>query len=135
MAILLFVMGVLFSYKVILPFVLSYLSGIGNGIGITGAVDIREYISFYITILFCMGFVFEIPLIVLSVNKLGILSLDKLKGLRRYIIVLSFLVAAIITPPDVVSQCMVALPMVLLYEISLILCKITGLKRRKAINP
>ncbi len=133
-AIIFFVVGIVFSYKIILPFTLTYLSSVGNAVSITGMVSFKEYISFYIMMLFVMGIVFEMPLFFLILNKVGILTVERMKGIRRYFIVVSFLLAALITPPDVVSQVMVAIPMIILYEVSLFLCKIINHSSKKKEN-
>ena len=105
-----FCAGAAFAYKVMLPFMLY----------------------FFVTVLIIFGIVFELPVVSVILNFLGLLKVQWMKSGRRVVIVLIFVVAALITPPDIVSQTLVALPMIVLYEISIILCtfcqKVTGRK-------
>jgi sec-independent protein translocase protein TatC len=84
---------------------------------------ISEYLSTMIQLLLSFGIVFQLPIVILMLSKLGILSVDTLKKYRRHAIILNFILAAIITPPDVISQISLAIPMVLLYELSILLVK------------
>jgi sec-independent protein translocase protein TatC len=89
----------------------------------------REYLSFASKLLLAFGLVFELPLIITFLAKLGIVSVSFLKKNRKYAILLFFVCAAILTPPDVVTQIMMALPLMILYEISIIGAKIFGKKK------
>jgi sec-independent protein translocase protein TatC len=89
----------------------------------------REYLSFASKLLLAFGLVFELPLIITFLAKLGIVSVSFLKKNRKYAILLFFVGAAILTPPDVVTQIMMALPLMVLYEISIIGAKIFGKKK------
>ena len=89
----------------------------------------REYLSFASKLLLAFGLVFELPLIVTFLAKLGMVSVPFLKKNRKYAILLFFIGAAILTPPDVVTQVMMALPLMLLYEISIVGAKIFGKKK------
>jgi sec-independent protein translocase protein TatC len=86
---------------------------------ITAAPDIEAYLSFVLTMFIAFGLAFEVPIVVVVLARMGFVSIEKLKGFRAYFIVLAFIVAAIITPPDVVSQLSLALPMCLLYEVGI----------------
>ena len=94
--------------------------------------SIASYISFCITIFLIFGAVFEMPLVVVVLSRMGIVSPTLMQKARGVMIVLIFFVAAVITPPDVVSQTMVALPMCILYVISTLLCKIFYKKHEEA---
>lgn len=122
-ATVLFILGVIFAYKVLLPLVYNFLYGIGTDSNIKAQVSIEKYISLFITTVICIGTVTEMPLICIILTKAGLLTTDIMKRIRPMVIVGIFLVAAIITPPDVVSQILVALPMVGLYQVSIIFCK------------
>jgi sec-independent protein translocase protein TatC len=87
-----------------------------------------EYASLIISFLVSFGFVFQLPVVLIVLNKLGIVSLSGLKKLRRYAIVFIFIVSAILTPPDVISQILMAIPLIFLYEASLIYIKLFGKK-------
>ena len=109
----LFVVGVLFAYKLMMPFMLQFLStGIEGADYIQTTTSIESYVSLCLTMFIIFGCVFEMPLVTIILSKMGIANP------RGVAIVLIFFVAAVVTPPDIVSQCMVAIPMVLLYFIS-----------------
>jgi sec-independent protein translocase protein TatC len=86
---------------------------------ITAAPDIEAYLSFVLTMFIAFGLAFEVPIVVIVLARLGVVSIEKLKQFRGYFIVLAFVIAAVITPPDVVSQLALALPMCLLYEVGI----------------
>jgi sec-independent protein translocase protein TatC len=92
--------------------------------------DIGKYLSFVLTMFIAFGVTFEVPVAVVILSRMGVVSLEKLRGIRRYVIVGSFVVGAIFTPPDVVSQTMLAVPLWLLYELGLIAA--TYLSRQSA---
>ena len=122
-ALVLFLLGTIFAYEILLPFVYRFLYETGQTSKITAQISIKEYITLFITLESCIGIVTEMPLICIMLTKVGILTPDIMVKIRAYIIVAIFIVAAIITPPDVVSQMMVAIPMICLYQVSIILCK------------
>ncbi len=130
----LFVVGVLFAYFVSLPFMLNFMGTLEGADYIVQTTSIASYVSFCITIFLIFGVVFEMPLVVIILSRMGIVSPDLLKKLRGVMIVLIFFIAAVITPPDIVSQVMVALPMCLLYFISTILSGIFYKKHEDAIE-
>ncbi len=127
-ACLMFVAGLCFSYFVLVPFVFSSLYNLGVNSKITAQISIESYISLYLTLLVSLGIVFELPLVSLGLGKFGILNSELMKKGRRVAIVLSLLAAAFITPPDVFSQIIVAIPMIALYEFSIILCRLVEKK-------
>lgn len=120
LSVLMFVIGAGFALWQILPFTLGYLYEFGKGSGIKAQVSLKEYYDLIKTFTFCIGFIFEMPLISMCLCKIGILSSKILKTIRPIAIVLIFIIAAIITPPDVISQIMVGIPMIVLYEVSII---------------
>ena len=118
----LFCVGVLFAYKLMMPFMLRFLStGINGAEYIQTTTSIESYVNLCLTMFIIFGCVFEMPLITIILSKMGIINPTLLKQVRGVAIVLIFLIAAVVTPPDIVSQCMVAGPMVLLYFISIFL--------------
>jgi len=121
----LFVVGVMFAYKLMMPFMLQFLStGIEGADYIQTTTSIESYVSLCLTMFIIFGCVFEMPLVTIILAKMGIANPELMKKGRGIAIVLIFFIAAVVTPPDIVSQCMVALPMVLLYFISTFLSKI-----------
>ena len=121
---MLFCVGILFAYKVTLPFMLNFLVTLEGTDYITASISIESYINLCLTMFIIFGCVFEMPLVTIILAKMGIANPEIMKKGRGVAIVLIFLVAAIITPPDIVSQCFVAVPMCLLYFISIFLSSI-----------
>lgn len=112
---ILFFLGVAFCYFFVFGQVFSFIQSFAPK-SITAAPDIEAYLSFVLTMFLAFGCAFEVPIAVIVLARMGVVSVEKLKSFRGYFIVLAFIVAAIITPPDVVSQLALAIPMCLLYE-------------------
>jgi sec-independent protein translocase protein TatC len=115
---LLFFVGVAFCYFFVFGQVFRFIQSFAPK-SITAAPDIEAYLSFVLTMFIAFGAAFEVPIVVIVLARMGIVGIDKLKAFRSYFIVLAFIVAAIITPPDIVSQLALAIPMVLLYEVGI----------------
>jgi sec-independent protein translocase protein TatC len=115
---ILFFIGVAFCYFFVFGQVFSFIQSFAPK-SITAAPDIEAYLSFVLTMFIAFGAAFEVPIVVIVLARMGIVSVQKLKEFRGYFIVLAFIIAAIITPPDVVSQLALAIPMVLLYEVGI----------------
>ncbi len=115
---LLFFVGVAFCYFFVFGQVFKFIQSFAPK-SITAAPDIEAYLSFVLTMFIAFGAAFEVPVVVVVLARMGIVSIDKLKAFRSYFIVLAFIVAAIITPTDVVSQLALAIPMILLYEVGI----------------
>ena len=126
-----FALGAFFAYKIVLPFMLQFLIKQGQGTDYVASVSIANYISFLLLIFTIFGFIFEMPLVSVILSRLGILTPKIMRKIRGGAIVAIFVVAAIITPPDIFSQIMVGVPMVALYELSIGLC-ILFQKRKQA---
>ena len=115
---LLFFAGVAFCYFFVFRQVFRFIQGFAPK-SITAAPDIEAYLSFVLTMFMAFGLSFEVPIVVVVLARLGFVTIEKLKAFRGYFIVLAFIVAAVITPPDVVSQLSLAIPMCLLYEVGI----------------
>ena len=115
---ILFFIGVGFCYFFVFGQVFSFIQSFAPK-SITAAPDIEAYLSFVLTMFLAFGAAFEVPIVVIVLARMGIVSVEKLKEFRGYFIVLACIVAAVITPPDVVSQMALAIPMCLLYEIGI----------------
>jgi sec-independent protein translocase protein TatC len=126
----LFLLGVAFCYYFVFGRVFHFINNFAPK-SITPAPDIEAYFSFVITMFLAFGITFEIPIVVMLLVRFGVVSVDKLKQARPYVIVGAFIVAAVITPPDVLSQLMLAIPMCVLYETGLFLARFVG-KRAEA---
>jgi len=90
---------------------------------ITVAPDIEQYLNFVLTMFLAFGVTFEVPIVVILLVRFGLVTLEQLRGARPYFIVGAFVIAAIVTPPDVISQLLLAIPMCLLYELGLFLAR------------
>jgi sec-independent protein translocase protein TatC len=121
-SVVLFFAGMAFAYFVVFPWIFHFFVSFTPE-GVQMMTDIDKYLSFVLWMFVAFGATFEIPVVEVLLVRMGIVSLDKLKSQRRYVIVGAFIVAAVITPPDVVSQLMLAVPMCLLYEIGLVAAK------------
>ena len=115
---LLFFLGVAFCYFFVFGQVFKFIQGFAPK-SITAAPDIEAYLSFVLTMFIAFGAAFEVPVVVVVLARMGLVSIEKLRAFRSYFIVLAFIIAAVLTPPDVVSQLALAIPMVLLYEVGI----------------
>jgi len=119
-----FVLGALFGYFVTLPFALRYLLGLFPEFA-TPQIRVDNFIGFVTTILFWMGISFELPVVIYVISKIGLVTPRKLASLRKYAILVFFIIAAIITPtPDPLNQTLVAAPMIVLYEVGILMARI-----------
>ncbi|MFN4359415.1 MAG: twin-arginine translocase subunit TatC [Hylemonella sp.] len=114
----LFFIGVAFCYFFVFGQVFAFIQSFAPK-SITAAPDIEAYLSFVLTMFIAFGLAFEVPIVVIVLARMGIVSVQKLKDFRGYFIVLAFIIAAIVTPPDVVSQLALAIPMCILYEVGI----------------
>lgn len=127
-----FCAGVLFAYYLSVPFMLRFLFQFSNKVRVTASISIQQYVSFLLTVFVVFGLVFELPVITVLLTMLGLIKAEWMVKGRKVMIVGIFFLAAVITPPDVVSQIMVAVPMIGLYEVSIVLSRILGKKRKQA---
>ena len=132
-AVSLFVLGMCYSYFLMLPFVLKYLYGMSLEVGVSATYSIYEFISFVIILTLILGVAFEVPIFIVLAVQSGIVQISALKEYRRYIIVIMFALAAIVTPPDVVSQIVVGFPLVIFYEVGIIAASF--INRKRSVSP
>ena len=114
----LFFIGVAFCYFFVFGQVFAFIQSFAPK-SITAAPDIEAYLSFVLTMFLAFGMAFEVPIVVIVLARMNVVSIEKLKAFRSYFVVLAFVIAAIVTPPDVVSQLALAIPMCLLYEVGI----------------
>jgi sec-independent protein translocase protein TatC len=126
----LFLAGVAFCYYFVFQKVFAFIHDFAPK-SITPAPDIEAYFSFVITMFLAFGVTFEIPIVVILLVRMGIVSVEKLRDARPYVIVGAFVVAAVVTPPDVLSQFMLAVPMCLLYEAGLFLARFINVRQKE----
>jgi sec-independent protein translocase protein TatC len=124
----LFLSGVAFCYFFVFQKVFAFIHGFAPK-SITPAPDIEAYFSFVITMFLAFGVTFEIPIVVIVLVRMGLVTIAQLKDARPYVIVGAFVIAAVVTPPDVLSQFMLAVPMCLLYEAGLFFARFVVVRR------
>lgn len=122
-----FLLGGAFVYTLILPYGMAFLLGYGN-VYLQPMISVGAYVSFALRLFIAFGAIFELPLVVVLLSKLGLVTPQMLAKNRKYVIVLSFLVAAILTPPDVFTQVLMAVPLLVLFEVSIWLARWTAPK-------
>lgn len=125
---ILFIGGSLFGYFVVFPFGFKFFLGFSND-SIQALPSVKQYFSFSIKLLFAFGMVFELPVIVFFLTKIGIVTPKLMRRKRKYAVLMTFVMAAILTPPDVITQFMMAGPLLLLYEISILVSKMAERKK------
>lgn len=121
---LLFIIGMAFAYYAVFPLVFGFVQSTASS-SISVMTDVEQYFSFVIRLFLAFGVTFEVPIIVLVLVKMGIVEINTLTNARPYLVVAAFIIAAVITPPDVFSQLLLAIPMCLLFEVGIIIAKVT----------
>jgi sec-independent protein translocase protein TatC len=121
----LFVAGMSFAYFLVFPVVFKFMASIAPE-GVAWMTDIDKYLSFVLTTFVAFGVTFEVPVAVIVLVRAGVVSVDKLKEIRPYVIVGAFIIGAIFTPPDVISQVMLALHLWFLYELGIVAARFIG---------
>lgn len=125
-----FILGASFGYFVVFPYGFKFFLGFATET-IHALPSMRKYLSFASKMLLAFGFVFELPLILTFMARMGLVTIPFLKKNRKYALLLFFVGAALITPPDVITQIMMALPLIILYEISIMGARLFGKKKQK----
>ena len=126
-----FLLGVAFAYFISLPFMLRFLIQFTGEVDVSASISIQQYVSFLLTVFVIFGLVFELPVVSVLLTGLGLVKAEWLVKGRKVMVVIIFVLAAIITPPDIVSQVMVAVPMLGLYEISIALSRVVGKAKKR----
>ncbi|UOP04499.1 twin-arginine translocase subunit TatC [Conchiformibius kuhniae] len=121
-SVLLFALGMAFCYFLVFPAAFRFLAAMTPD-GVNMATDISSYLSFVLGMFLAFGAAFEVPVAVVLLYGAGVVSLAALRAARPYVVVGAFVVAAVVTPPDILSQVMLAVPMLALYEIGLLVCR------------
>jgi sec-independent protein translocase protein TatC len=127
-----FALGMCFAYFVVFPIAFGFFAGYTPS-GVQMMTDIDKYLSFVLTMFIAFGITFEVPVVVVVLVRLGVVELKKLQSIRGYVIVGAFVVGAIFTPPDVLSQCMLAVPLWLLYEFGLLVARFVSVSKRETV--
>jgi sec-independent protein translocase protein TatC len=122
---ILFFIGMSFAYFLVFPVVFKFMASIAPQ-GVAWMTDIDKYLSFALTTFVAFGVTFEVPVVVIVLVRVGLVSIEKLKEVRPYVIVGAFIVGAVFTPPDVISQLMLAIPLCILYELGIFVARFVG---------
>lgn len=130
-SVLLFLLGMAFAYFLVFPVVFGFIVGIAPE-GVAVMTDIGKYLDFVLTLFLAFGITFEVPVAVVLLVKMGMVSIEKLREIRPYVVVGAFVIGAIFTPPDVISQIMLAVPMWLLYELGIVVAAMITKPQAKA---
>lgn len=129
----LFLIGIAFCHFIVFGQVFAFINDFAPQ-SITPAPDIEAYMSFVLTMFLAFGMTFEVPIIVVVLVYLGVISIEKLVEIRGYVIVAAFVIAAIVTPPDVMSQLFLAIPICILYEVGILFAKLIGKQRQQIME-
>ncbi|MGH8132111.1 MAG: twin-arginine translocase subunit TatC [Steroidobacteraceae bacterium] len=122
-SIVLFYVGIAFAYYFVFPVMFQFFATTTPK-GVSMMTDINNYLDFVLTMFFCFGLAFEVPVAVVLLVVMGLVRIEKLKQHRGYVLIGIFIVAALLTPPDAISQCSLAIPMYLLYEGGILMARI-----------
>jgi sec-independent protein translocase protein TatC len=120
----LFIIGMAFAYFLVFPTVFQFMASYNAPLGAEMSTDIDNYLSFAMTTFLAFGITFEVPVVVVVLVHMKIVPLAKLKEIRPYVIVGAFVISAVVTPPDVLSQLLLAVPMTVLYELGLLVARL-----------
>jgi sec-independent protein translocase protein TatC len=126
----LFTAGALFGYFVVFPFGFKFLMGYTNEY-VQALPSVKEYFSFSTKLLFAFGLIFEMPVVVFFLSRMGLVTPQAMRRKRKYAILMAFVVGAVLTPPDVLTQFMMALPLLTLYEVSIFVSKFAAKKKKE----
>lgn len=124
-ATILFILGAAYSYFIMLPILLRFLNTLAMGVGAASTWSLELWVHFVVMMTVVFGLAFELPIVLPLLVRSGVVSYQNLREHRKHGVVIMFIAAAIITPPDVISQLMIALPMLLFYEVGLIITRLT----------
>lgn len=120
---LLFIVGVAFCYFLVIPGMSQFIQAFAPQ-SITAAPDIEQYFGFVLTLFLVFGIAFEVPIAVIVLVRIGVVTVEQLRKFRGYFVVGAFIVAAVVTPPDVISQLALAVPMCILYELGIVAAQV-----------
>ncbi|HEY0826766.1 MAG TPA: twin-arginine translocase subunit TatC [Bacilli bacterium] len=128
-AILLFFGGLAFGYRVVFPMAFQFTLAVTHGLGLTETYGITQYFSFMFNIIIPLSLLFELPVLVMFLTRIRVLNPMRLQKMRRYAYMLLIVIATMVTPPDIISDLLVTIPLILLFELSVILSRIVYRKQ------
>ncbi len=129
------VLGIAFAYQFVIPAAYKFFFAFNAASGAQSLQDLQKYWDFTLSIFFGFGITFEVPVVEMLLVKLGMVTTQQLRDARRYVAVGAFVVAAVLTPPDVISQFMLAIPLILLYELGIFLAGFVKARSAKPVEP
>jgi len=129
----LFFAGMAFVYFLVFPLVFRFMASVAPA-GVAWMTDIDKYLGFALTMFVAFGLTFEVPVVIVLLVHMGTVSVEKLREIRPYVIVGAFIIGAVLTPPDVISQLMLAVPLWLLYEIGILIAGVAGKRQQSQIS-
>jgi sec-independent protein translocase protein TatC len=130
----LFLCGMAFAYFVVFPTIFRVMAHYNAPLGAEMTTDIDNYLSFVLTMFIAFGVTFEVPIVVVLLVRMNVVTLKKLKEIRPYVIVGAFVISAVVTPPDVFSQLILAIPLIVLYEAGIIAARLIVRKQPIAVE-
>lgn len=131
---LLFSLGVVFGYFIIAPFAINFLAGYNVASGVTNSTSLSSYVNYMVMFTVPTGILFELPVVVHFLASIGLLTADFMREYRRHALVVILILSAIITPPDVVTQVLISIPVMILYELSIYIARRAEKKREKLLK-
>ncbi|WLD93694.1 twin-arginine translocase subunit TatC [Alkalihalobacillus sp. AL-G] len=132
MTFILFIVGIAFSYYIVFPFVIDFMNGLAEVLGVEEEYGINEYFQFLFRMTLPFGILFQFPIVVMFLTRLGILTPDLLGQIRKYSYFVLIVIAGLITPPEIISHLMVTVPLIILYEMSILISRVAYRKTLKA---
>lgn len=129
----LFLCGMAFAYFVVFPTIFRVMAHYNAPLGAEMTTDIDNYLSFVLTMFLAFGVTFEVPIVVVLLVRMNVLTIKKLKEIRPYVIVGAFVISAVVTPPDVFSQLILAIPLIVLYEAGIIAARLIVGKQKPVV--
>ncbi|GAL67585.1 twin-arginine translocation protein TatC [Jejuia pallidilutea] len=130
----LFFLGVLFGYYIVCPLSINFLANYSISAKVDNQIDISSYIGLVRASVLASGLIFELPIIIYFLTKVGLVTPEFLKKYRKYALVIVLILSAIITPPDIASQIIVAIPILVLYQVSIYISKLVIKGQRKKVK-
>ncbi|WP_085520878.1 twin-arginine translocase subunit TatC [Tuberibacillus sp. Marseille-P3662] len=134
LAVLLFLGGLAFSYYILFPYTLNFMGNLSTSLNIESEIGINEYFRFLLQITLPFGFVFQLPILVMFLTRLGLVTPALLHRIRKYAYFVLLIMAGFITPPDVISQLIVMVPLVILYEVSIVISRMAYRQKIKSLT-
>ena len=132
-SIILFLGGIAFSYFILFPFVVDFMTRVSDDLNVNQVIGIHEYFQFLLQLTLPFGLLFQMPVVIMFITRLGLVTPMFLAKIRKYAYFVLFVIAALITPPELLSHLMVSVPLLILYEISIVISRISYRQAQKTM--